>query len=144
MVTYNKILNEFNRIANFHRQINNFGNGTLDEVNSFDNNGKFPILWVVPQRVQLGNNSMIYTIRVMVFDINNTDDSLDEEILSDTILILNDVMVELNNNPFISGEEVSVINTPSATPFRQKFTDYCVGWFADFDIEVSSFNSSCQ
>lgn len=141
MITYNTILKTFNEIATNHKQINNFGNGTLDEVNTFSNEGKFPVLWVVPQGVQLGTNSMIYTLRVMVFDISDTDDSLDEELLSDTILILNDVMVILNTQDFWNGDEASVINVPRATPFRQKFTDYCVGWYADFDIEVPAFNS---
>jgi len=141
MITYNTILKTFEEISERHLQINNFGTGDLDEVDTFSNEGKFPVLWVIPQRVQLGANSMIYTIRVMVFDISETDDSLDDEQYSDTILILNDVMFILNTDDFWNGDEASVINTPTATPFRQKFTSYCVGWFADFDIEVPTFNN---
>lgn len=141
MITYNTILKTFEDIATNHRQINNFGTGALEEVNTFSNESKFPILWVIPQRVQLGGNSMIYTVRVLVFDISETDDSLDDEIYSDTVLILNDVMFILNTQDFWNGDEASVINTPTAISFRQKFTDYCVGWYADFDIEVPTFNN---
>lgn len=142
MITYNTILKTFEEIADTHYQINNFGSGTLEEVNTFSNGGKFPVLWVIPQRVTLGQNSMTYTIRVMVFDIGETDDSLDSEQYSDTILILNDVMFWLNNNKFWNNDEASVVNTPIATPFRQKFVDYCVGWYSDFDIEVPTFNNN--
>ena len=141
MITYNTILKTFEDISVNHKQINNFGTGSIDEVDTFSNEGKFPVLWVIPQRVQLGENSMIYTMRVMVFDISETDDSLDDEIYSDTILILNDVMFILNTQPFWNKDEASVTNTPVATPFRQKFTSYCVGWYADFDIEVPTFNN---
>ncbi len=141
MITYNTILKTFEDIADNHKQINNFGTGTLDEVNAFSKDGKFPVLWVIPQRVQLGENAMIYTIRVMVFDISETDDSIDDEIYSDTILILNDIMFILNTQPFWNKDEASVTNIPVATPFRQKFVDYCAGWYADFDIEVPSFNN---
>ena len=146
MITYNTILKTFNEIADTHIGIQNFGNGAMEDINIFNKDDKFPVLWVIPQRVTLGQNSMIYTIRVMVFDIAESDDSIDDELLSDTILILNDVMMILNSTPFWNNEEASVVNTPSALPFRQKFVDYCIGWYADMDIEVPSFNGSgyCQ
>jgi hypothetical protein len=142
--TYNTILKTFKGMADSHQQINNFGNGVMEEINTFEKDGKFPILWIVPQSAKIGGNSMIYTLRVMVFDICESDDSNEDEILSDTVTILNDILLMINNELATNGEEVYVLNQPLATPFRQKFVDYCVGWYADFQIEVNGITSGCQ
>lgn len=139
-MTYKKILDIFKDIADNHPEIKNFGSGMLEDVNTSMGGGLFPYLWVIPQSVKLGNNSMVYNIRTMVFDINDRDEEYTNELLSTNILILNDVMVLLNNG----SNDYSVINEPTATPFVQKFSENAVGWFCDFEIEVGTTNTICR
>jgi len=140
-LTYNELLGVFETMATNHFQIKRFGSGVLEDINTFGpTSGEFPILWVVPQDVELGENSMIYRMRVLVFDIDDENDSHRTEILSDTLQILNDIVQEVKNDD----ERYSVIGAPSAIPFNQRFVDYCTGWFADVRIETAIMNSRCS
>lgn len=140
MITYKKIIEIFKEIADNHGEIKQFGNGVLEDVNTSMGSGLFPYLWITPQSVKLGANSMVYTIRVMVFDINDKSETYTDEILSTTILILNDVLIRLNND----SNDYSVIGEPIATPFVQQFSENTVGWFTDYEIEVATINSTCR
>jgi len=140
-LTYNQLLTVFNNIGNDHLQIKRVGNGMIEDVNTFSpKDVNFPIMWVTPQSAQLGRNSLLYTFRVLVFDIDDEDDDHRNEILSDTLSILNDIIVQLNNDD----DDYYVSNTPTAIPFTQRFVDYCSGWYADVEIEVAIMNARCQ
>jgi hypothetical protein len=140
-LSYNQLINVFQSIKDSHPQIKRFGNGVIEDVNTFGpNSGEFPILWVAPQSAELGTNSLIYKMRILVFDIDETDDSIRNEILSDTLLILNDVIQMLKNDD----DRYSVLGAATATPFNQRFVDYCSGWFCDVDIETEINNTTCS
>lgn len=140
-MTYNEIIKDFKYIADNHKQIKRFGNGMIEDINTFTTQAEFlPVLWIVPQSVTLGTNAMVYTIRVLVFDMVESDDTNTDEVLSDTLSVLNDV-VQLFKNNF---DDYSVINEPQAIPFNQRFVDYCSGWYADVNIETNIMNSLCQ
>ena len=79
-------------------------------------------------------------MRVLVFDTDKEDDSLYNEILSDTLLTLNDVIQMLRND----SDDYSVLDSARAIPFQQKFSEYCTGWYTDIRIETSTINSRCQ
>lgn len=139
-ITYNQLIARFETLATNHIQIKRFGNGVIEDVNTFGpNSGEFPILWVSPQSAQLTENALIYKIRILVFDIDEENDSLRNELLSDTLLILNDIFQTLKN----AYDDMSLISTATATPFNQRFVDYCTGWFIDVDIETAINNSLC-
>lgn len=140
MITFNQLLKKFEDLSNAHLQIKRFGTGALEDVNAFSpSSGAFPVLWVVPQSARLSENIITYTMRVLVFDIDETDDSITNELLSDTLLILNDIYQQFKNGD--NNYEVS--NDLICTPFNQKFVDYCTGWFADVEIITDINNSLC-
>ena len=139
VITYNKLLDIFEQIKNEHIQIKRFGSGAIEDVNTFTpDSGEFPIMWIIPQEASFGENSLTYSIRLLIFDADETDDSLTDAIYSDTLLIINDVIQMLKQG----SEEYSVINDVRAIPFNQRFIDYCVGWYCDIDIEVEMFNGN--
>lgn len=139
-ITFNQLLNKFETLANNHLQIKRFGSGPIEDVNTFSpSSGDFPVLWVVPQAAKLGKNTLVYTMRILVFDIDETDDSNRDEILSDTLQILNDIFQQI-----MEDDENYEVNTDLiATPFNQRFVDYCTGWFADIEITTDINNSLC-
>lgn len=139
-ITFNQLLNKFEALANNHLQIKRFGSGPIEDVNTFSpSSGDFPVLWVVPQAAKLGKNTLVYTMRILVFDIDETDDSNRDEILSDTLQILNDIFQQ-----FMEDDDNYEVNTELiATPFNQRFVDYCTGWFADIEITTDINNSLC-
>jgi hypothetical protein len=140
-ITYNQLLAIFDEIGTNHYQINRTGNGVIEDVNTFGpTSNEFPILWVSPQSVNLGENALIYKVRVLVFDIDEEDDSHRTEILSDTLQILSDVIKSLK----IDDDRYFVTNQPEAIPFNQRFVDYCTGWYADVEIETALNNNPCD
>ena len=139
-ITLNELLKKFEDLSDQHLQIKRFGSGPIEDVNTFSpSSGEFPILWIVPQNVRLSENTLIYIIRVLIFDIDETSDLNRNEILSDTLLILNDIFQQFKND-----DNNFEVNTDLiATPFNQRFVDYCTGWFADIEITTNINNSLC-
>lgn len=148
--SYNQLIEVFRRISLRHSQIKRFGNGVIEDVNIFgDKTPEFPILWVVPQSVDLKQNVLIYKMRILVFDIDSTSDTYRVEILSDTLRILNDVIKllkeeqEIYFNNILIGD-YTIRQDSTAFPFVQMFTEYCSGWYSDIMIETNQDNSLCD
>jgi hypothetical protein len=140
-ITYNQIIEVFRTVANKHLQIHHFGHGMIEDVNTFQQeDDKFPVLWVVPQSTRLTDNSTVYRMRVLVFDIDKTSDDYRTEILSDTLQIISDVIKYLKNEDWDYG----VLQDQNCIPFVQKFVDYCAGWYADIEIDTVSNNNPCN
>jgi len=140
-ITYNQIIEVFREVGDKHLQINHFGHGMIEDVNTFQqSDDKFPVLWVTPQSTRIQENSTIYRMRILVFDIDKTNDDYRTEILSDTLLILEDVVKYLRNQDVDYG----VLQTQNCIPFVQKFVDYCAGWYCDIEIETASNNNPCN
>ena len=141
MMTYNQIIDTFKDIANNHLQIHNFGDGVLEDINTIKyNGGQFPVLWVIPQSAELGENGLTYKMRVLVFDIDETADTFRRDILSDTLQILNDVIKNFKND----SDDYFVGGTNTAIPFTQNFADYVTGWYVDINIETGIDNNPCD
>jgi hypothetical protein len=137
------LIQEFKTIATNHAFINRFGNGPIDNVNeTIPNDGMYPELWVIPQQVTLDNNAIVYNMRILVFDIDSTDDSLRDQILSDTLMTLNDVVKLFRNGG--PSNDYEILDAPQALPFEQEFVDYCVGWYCDLLIVTDGMNSPCD
>lgn len=140
-MNYNQIIKYFGDIAAAHPFINRFGTGDISDIDSVsDNYGLFPILWVVPQSVQIGENTLTYKFRFMVFDIDNTDNTNQQEILSDTLTTFLDVV-----KTFVYIDpSIDIEYNNEATPFTERFTDYLCGWFGDLSIITDLNNNPCD
>lgn len=139
--TYNQIIKYFGDIAASHPFINRFGAGDISDIDAVsDNYGLFPILWVVPQSVKIGQNTLEYRFRFMVFDIDSTDNSKQQEILSDTLRTFLDIVKTFDS----IDESIGIDYNNEATPFTERFTDYLVGWFGDISIITELDNNECS
>jgi hypothetical protein len=139
--SYNQIITDLEQVAMANPFINRFGSGDVSDIDSIiDNSQNFPICWVVPQNATVGINTLNYMFRILVFDIDNTDDSHQQDILSDTLRTLIDVVkVYVNENTEVDIEQDNV-----CTPFTERFTEYCVGWFCDITIITNLDNNPCN
>ena len=140
--TYNQIINVFNDIADNNVYVKRFGSGEINDFEVFGpNTAEYPYLWVVPQGAIINENTINYTFRVMAFDIDNTDDSLQQEILSDTLRILIDVIKDFR---YRTTNDLVLIGSPNCIPFTHRFVDYNSGWYADMVIETPLENNPCD
>lgn len=149
-LSLNQVVNKFKIIGELHQFIKRFGCGQVTDIEAvLDNSGDFPMLWIIPQNIEVGDNDLTYVFRVMVFDLVNMDDVPEQEVLSDTARTLIDVI-----NIF-KGDDLRVYDTDGAytdytvssqielTPFTERFNDYVSGWYGDIRIITDLDNNPC-
>jgi hypothetical protein len=139
--SYNQIITDLEQVAMANPFINRFGSGDISDIDSIiDNSQNFPICWVVPQTATVGTNTLNYMFRILVFDIDNTDDSHQQDILSDTLRTLIDIIKVYTNE----NTEVDIETDNVCTPFTERFTVYTCGWYTDITIITNLDNSPCD
>lgn len=139
--TLNQMISGLNRIANFHDFVNRFGFGELSDIDvAGPEDVDYPLMWVVPQSADFDNNTLTYVLRVIIMDIDDTDDSKRNEIMSDTLRTLIDVVKTFKNDD----DEWNVDETISAVPFSQRFVDYTTGWYADIRVITDLESNPCN
>ena len=157
MITYKNIVDDFNTIATNHFLINSFHSGLLDEVdinklNDFD----FPILYVEPGNTNIDKGVLTYTFKVFTINLVKEDLSNREEVWSEMLQIMQDVISEFRQNLSVQtandpGKKFSyipnevVLNLPiNAEPFSVRFSNMLTGWNATFTMQVNNNNSLCD
>lgn len=139
--SYNQIITDLEQVAMANPFINRFGSGDISDIDSIiDNSQNFPICWCVPQSATVGINTLNYMFRVLVFDIDNTDDSHQKDILSDTLRTLIDIIKVYTNE----NTEVDIETDNVCTPFTERFTEYTSGWYTDIVIITNLDNNPCN
>lgn len=144
-MTLLQIINEIeNGFAANNPFINRFGNGPFDTINeNIPNDGKYPILWMIPQGVRIDDNSIVYKIRFLIFDKDDTDDSLRNQKLNDTLGTIIDLwkFIKIDSAEL---DDIELTGSAQAIPFEQKFVDYCVGWYMDLELATDGQNNPCN
>ncbi len=140
-LTYNQVIDKLEKIALANPFIKRFGAGEIEQI---DTDGPtspdYPICWVVPQQVEVGENDLIYVFRVLVFDIDDTDDSKQKDILSDTLRTLIDIIKEFRYDD----TDYQLADRPICLPFSHRFVDYNTGWYADLRLITDMNNANCD
>ena len=140
--TLNQIIERFETIATDHLFIERFGFGELSDIDvAGPNDVDYPLMWVVPQGADFDEQTLIYTLRVIIMDIDDTDDSKRNEIMSDTLRTLIDVVKIFKNDDTY---DWNITDMTNAVPFSQRFVDYTTGWFADIRIITDLDNNPCN
>jgi hypothetical protein len=140
--TLNQIIKRFETIATDHLFIERFGFGELSDIDvAGPNDVDYPLMWVVPQGADFDEQTLIYTLRVIIMDVDDTDDSKRNEIMSDTLRTLIDVVKIFKNDDTY---DWNITDTTNALPFSQRFVDYTTGWWADIRIITDLDNNPCS
>jgi hypothetical protein len=138
----NQIISRLESISVSHTFINRFGFGELSDVDvEGPESVDYPLMFCVPQQSILESNTLTYTIRVIIMDIDDIDDTKRDEIMSDTLRTLTDVVKEFKDD---DEYEWNISEAVICTPFSQRFVDYTTGWFADINIITDSNNNPCN
>jgi hypothetical protein len=142
LINYNGIIQLFSNIADAHRQLNSFGSGEeSDGVSSGGDAPLYPRLFVVPVKSVVLSNSVQHTFKVEVMDLVARDLSNREEVLSDTSLILQDV-IKIFRNEF--PELITLTGSSTLLPFMEKLQDNVYGWAADLILECAFDQNVCD
>lgn len=152
------IVDDFQLLANRHKQINSFGFGDLDEftyqvdrrdkeVNLSDQAPYYPYLYVIPANVIQDFGFMTFEFNLIVSDIMRRDMDNMTDVLSDTLQIMNDVisMFRLSvteqlgdyNKYYYLDDAVTMV------PFIEQYEDLLCGYSATIRIKTKTYLDRC-
>jgi len=138
--SFKNIIKDLETFCDEHKQINSFNWGELSEVSTKDMN--YPSVFVQPVPGAIVGTMMMLSFEVYVFDVTKQDRSNLLEVMSDMLLVGNDIISQYFDDEdefdFTLDEDGVTI-----TPFEAKFDDYTAGWIFDINIEVANSYNTC-
>lgn len=134
--TYNQVVQLLNDIATNHYQIHSFGDGDTWETmeSNIAAHKKFPLMWVRPISASIEFPFDSIRMGIAVMDLVNTDESNENEVLSDTLSILLDIKALLSTPSYTS--VFTVGKSASLTPFTERYSAKVTGWAMEVDVKV--------
>lgn len=152
------IVDDFQLLANRHKQINSYGFGDLDEftyqvdrrdkqVNPSDQAPYYPYFYVVPANVIQDFGYMTYEFNLIVSDIMKRDMDNMTDILSDCLQIMNDVisMFRLSVTQQLGNynEFYYLDDAVTMIPFIEQYEDLLCGYSATIRIKTKTYLDRC-
>jgi hypothetical protein len=142
-INFRKIITDYQKLADSHKQLNSFGSGNSDqlsyrtqtrdkEFNITNNAPYYPLLYIIPSKVENDLEYKTWDFNTIVADVLERDLANQVDISSDTLQILQDVISQFRlsvsarfgnyYNDYFVDEEVN------CTPFLEKEDDMLNGW----------------
>ena len=146
--TYNNVLTVLQDIATRHYQLNTFGVGANWEIGASDEL-LYPILWVNPINAKLirGNNenysAFEVTMRLKVLDLVDKDEANEDDVQSDTLEILKDIITEFTSHPYYTDSKFDLIGDLDFTPLDEVTDEECNGWEVNVLMRTPFQSSFC-
>lgn len=145
--TINQLISVWKDISTRHYQINGFGVGDSWEIGA-DKAYMHPVLWVNPVTANMPSTDTGYktfeiNFEVRVFDLVNKDESNENDVLSDCIDILKDIIIEFKGHPYYVNSELNIIDDISFEAFTEEFDEEVSGWLCEISLMTPMINSFC-
>ena len=153
IISYNQLIQMFNDFADAHLQLNDFGVGPTSEIGT-SRQMNFPYLWIThraPSNIVIQNKTqipeMILTF-IIVDQINNQENYLNvnginsdnqQEILSDTFQILQDLVDYISTQMGQFGVQI-VDGSISPEALFDETDDKVTGWATDITLRLKFSN----
>lgn len=146
-MTLNQLIKVFNDIADRHYQINDFSDDQDFNIDA-DNAPDYPILVARGTNPSLlssdnGYKTKSITFDVQVVDLVNKDMNSENDVMSDTLQILTDVVTELSNHPDYIEDELNIIGDIDFNPLWGVYDSDVTGWKIEIDIQQPNKSSYC-
>ena len=145
-VTLEQLYDLFRSIGQKHLFIQTTTIGDIFEVDLVETT--YPLMHVGTQTASFSKGQISYRFQLIVMDLVNKDENNEEEVLSDMLQIIGDVLSVLINSDYDSDfvdfrNEVRISESISCEPFTERFDNEVTGWTATVDIAVQFDSSAC-
>ena len=137
-VTLNQLIAKLQSIATSHAQINDFFFGDIADLGT-EKPMQYPVLFADIAPSNFNYKVISLNFQLMVMDIVKKDLSNENDVMSDCLQILEDVIIELRN----PSEVFMIQDSITLTPFMDSQGDEVAGWTANLTINVPSTYNSC-
>jgi len=143
-ITYNQILETFEGFATAHKQINEFDSGDLWEVCQHDKLSDYfyPLMFVTDTPASVGDGEITISFEVLVMD--RADEEIENEVKSDTLLILLDTVAYFEKLYTDNWKFATIQKSATATPFTERFDDTVTGWSMGISIKMPLQYDECS
>jgi hypothetical protein len=157
-INFKTIADDFQNLANHHKQINSFGLGDVDQLSYWtqsrlkeDNptfeSPYFPLMYVVPSKIENELRYKTWEFNTVIMDIVERDLANQVDTVSDTLQMLQDVISQfrLSVNPYLGNYNTKyyIDDSITCTPFLEKYSDLTNGWNGLIRIKTNSPEDRC-
>lgn len=146
IITYNNIISVFQDISERHYQINTFFVGDSWEEDA--GTVVYPLLAINPTGANMNKGDNGYatfeiTMNVVLSDLVYKGKENENEIISDTLQIIQDIIVEFNQHPYYTNSRFDISNDLSFTPFTERNDDEVSGWQVEMVLRTPNIREFC-
>lgn len=147
-ITYNNIVDILTDIANRHQIINSFYLGENWDIEN-DGDIKYPVFQVYPTLARLPRTTQgeYKTIQISmlckVVNLTRQDQINEQYSHSDMLQIGQDIINELNQNPYFQNSNVTLLSDIQLTPLTEFNDDYTSGWEWTLTFQLINNNTFC-
>jgi len=139
MYTLNQIFQLIETEATAHQQINQYGQGDVWEINPKELD--YLVLWAIEEGASVSERTLTYNIRLLAMDRVLPGEENEEEVLSDTLLILLDFVAYFRQ---LHSEGVDIQTSVSFEPFTERFDDKVTGHSCVLSLTQPYNYNKCQ
>ena len=141
-MTLNQIIIAIQNAAESHKQVNKFIVGEIDFAE--ENLKYYPFVWLVPQGFNFDTEGkkVTYNFLLMVLDRHFESQTNMIEVLSDTALILQDILTLCKRNTYTQDVFFSV--NSNAEAIMDNKADILAGYGVEINVEVPYSESYCD
>lgn len=139
--TLNQVINNLRTICAAHGQVSQFRFGSDVDISASEQQ-LYPLVWVDVTTSQIGYKLLSLNLIIMVMDIQKADQTNEQDTLSDTLSIAQDIFAALNNSTY--QDYFTVNENASLEPIREGLPDLVNGWKMNLNLELEQLNNRCQ
>lgn len=126
--TLNQIIDYLDWFHQNHNQINSFSFGEINEISNInDVEVIYPLLHCQVENARIEDNNTYLTINHLFMDLTNKSENNTQDVLSDTLLIANDLHQWLALSQQFHKEGIT-IDRSDLIPFTEHYRDEVSGW----------------
>ena len=148
--SYNNVIDTLKCVGEQHLNIHSVTSGDIWEID-LEKNTLFPLFHINPVNVSVGMNTRTFNFQLFVMDLVEPDESNEQEVLSDCLEIMNDIIAIYKHGEILysydaaAGEEQRyfIDNDFTIEPFTERFDNAVTGWVMSFAITVENELNSC-
>ena len=149
--SYNNVIDTLKCVGEQHLNIHSVTSGDIWEID-LEKNTLFPLFHINPVNVTVGQNTRSFNFQLFVMDLVEPDESNEQEVLSDCLEIMNDIIAIYKHGEILysydtaAGEEQRyfIDNDFTIEPFTERFDNAVTGWVMSFAITVENELNSCN
>jgi len=139
MYTLNQIFQLIETEATAHQQIKQYGQGDVWEISPKELD--YLVLWAIEEGASVSERTLTYNIRLLAMDRVLPGEENEEEVLSDTLLILLDFVAYFRQ---LHTEDVNIQTSVSFEPFTERFDDKVTGHSCVLSLTQPYNYNKCQ